>query len=137
MAVRTVLSNECFDLLFHDDSKIVHHIQKPAINGEQLRVLLSAGTDLLTQNKGTKWLSDDRGASVAFSEEDTNWINNVWLPATVQVGWKYWALVVPESVMSQVDYIKYVESFYDSGIWVTVYSDVESALRWLENVDKR
>jgi len=40
-------------------------------------------------------------------------------------------MVVPESVIGRQDHVKYVESFYNTGIWVTVYTDVESAMEWL------
>ncbi len=136
MSTTTVLSNEYFDLLFHENTKIIHHIYKPKMSGAQLKDVLNGGTKLMIEHQATKWLSDNRQLAVAFSEEDAQWVNNDWLPRTIQAGWKYWAMVVPESLISQADHIKYVESFYDLGIWVTVYEDVESALRWLERVDK-
>jgi hypothetical protein len=109
---------------------------KPKMSGAHLEAVLNGGTKLMIDNKATKWLSDNRQLSVAFSEEDANWVNNDWLPRTIKAGWKYWAMVVPESVIGQADHVKYVESFYNSGVWVTVYTDVESALQWLEQVDK-
>lgn len=134
MATITVMSNEYFDLLFHEDMKLVHHIYKPAMSSGQLKELLSAGTDLMEKYGATKWLSDNRQLANAFSDEVAQWVNDVWLPRTIQAGWKYWAMVVPDSVIGRADHIKYVESFYNTGIWVTVYTDVEPAMKWISGL---
>src|SRR5271166_4845497 len=118
MSAITVLSNDYFDLLYHEESKIIHHIFKPPMGSDQIQEVLSAGTDLLEKNRATKWLSDNRQLAVAFSDEAAQWVNEVWLPRTVRAGWKYWAMVVPEAIIGRADHVKYVESFYDTGIWV-------------------
>jgi hypothetical protein len=133
MTTTTVLSNKYFDLLFHEDTKIIHHIYKPLMSSDQLKELLSAGTDLMEKYRSTKWISDNRQLVNTFSDEAAQWVNNVWLPRTVKAGWKYWAMVVPDSVIGRADHIKYVESFHNTGIWVTVYTTVEPAMDWLES----
>lgn len=134
MSTITVLSNQYFDLLFHQDLKLVHHIYKPAMGSEQIKELLSAGTELMEKHGATKWLSDNRALTTAFSDEAAQWVNNVWLPRTIKAGWKHWAMVVPQSVISQIDHIKYVESFHNTGVWVTVYTDPEAAMTWIKSV---
>jgi len=131
MATITALSNDYCDLLFHEEEKIVHHIYKPPMDSDHLAELLSAGTDLMEKYGAVKWLSDNRLLANAFSDEVATWVNNVWLPRTIKAGWKFWAMVVPESLIGQADHVKYVESFYDKGIWVTVYTDLESAMDWI------
>jgi len=131
MSVITVLSNEYFDLLFHDDAKIIHHMYKPPMDSAHLQAVLEGGTELMEKYKATKWLSDNRQLVQAFNEEAADWVNNVWLPRTIKAGWNFWAMVVPESVIGRQDHVQYVESFYNTGIWVTVYTDVESAMEWL------
>ncbi len=132
MTTITALSNDYFDLLFHEDEKIVHHIYKTPMDSDHLQELLSAGTDLMEEHGATKWLSDNRLLVNAFSNEAAEWVNNVWLPRTIKAGWKYWAMVVPQSLIGQADHVKYVESFYNTGVWVTVYSDVEPAMKWIK-----
>mgnify|MGYP003531402513 CR=1 FL=1 len=134
MSTVTVVSNQYYDLLFHEDIKLVHHIYKPAMSSAQVKELLTAGTDLMEKYGATKWLSDNRQLVNTFSDDVAQWVNNVWLPRTIKAGWKYWAMVVPESVIGRADHVKYVESFYNTGIWVTVYTDVESAMKWIESV---
>lgn len=134
MSTATVLSNQYYDLLFHQDTKIVHHIYKPAMSSDQLIELLSAGTDLMEEYGATKWVSDNRLLVNTFSDDVAQWVNDVWLPRTVKAGWKYWAMVVPNSVIGRADHVKYVESFHDTGIWVTVHTDVEPAMKWIERL---
>ncbi len=132
MQTITALSNDYFDLLFHEDTKIVHHIYKSPMDSEHLQEVLSGGTDLMEKYGATKWVSDNRQLVNAFSDEAAEWVNNVWLPRTIKAGWKYWAMVVPQSVIGQADHVKYVESFFNMGVWVTVYTDVQSAMKWIE-----
>lgn len=53
----------------------------------------------------------------------------------MDAGWKYWAMVVPDSVIGRADHVQYVESFYNTGVRVTVYTETEPALSWLEGVE--
>lgn len=134
MSATTILSNRYYDLLFHEDIGLIHHIYKPPMSSDQVAELLSAGTDLMEQYGATKWLSDNRQLVNAFSDEVAEWVNNVWLPRTINAGWKYWAMVVPESLIGRADHVKYVESFHDMGIWVTVHTEVEPAIKWIERL---
>ena len=132
MATITGLSNEYFDLLFHEETKIVHHIYKAPMSSGQLKELLNAATDMMENYGATKWLSDNRLLANTFGDEAALWVNNVWLPRTVRAGWKYWAMVVPNCVLGRADQQKYVKSIYNSGIWVTIHKDVESAMKWIK-----
>lgn len=136
MSVITVRDTAHYQLLFHEDEKIVHHVYKPSMGSAQLKELLNAGTDLLRQYRAAKWLSDNRQLQTAFTEDDAAWVNNVWLPETVRAGWKYWAMVVPESLIGQADHIQYVESFHGSGVRVSVFSNVDEAMDWITTVDR-
>lgn len=133
---RKILSNDYFDLLFHETEKVVHHIYKPPMDDNHLKELLTRGTSLMRESGAKKWISDNRRLVNTFSPEYADWTMNVWLPDTIDAGWKYWALVVPEEVAASADHIKFVESFYNSGVWVTVWVNVEDAYKWITASDK-
>ena len=78
-----VLSTDYYDSLFHEDTKIVHHVYKPRMSSAQVKDLLSAGTDLMEKYKATKWLSDNRMLNNAFSDDVAQWVNDIWLPRTI------------------------------------------------------
>lgn len=132
----TVISNRYFDLFFYEREKIIHHVYKPPMSSAQLKDQLTTGTQLLRESGATKWISDNRQVVNTFDAETTDWVNNVWLPETVEAGWKYWALIVPEAVAASTDHIKFVESFYNSGVWVTVWTNFEEAYEWITAEDK-
>lgn len=136
MVANTILSNEYFDLLFHEEDKVVHHIYKPAMDSEHLYELLTAGTELLRDNGAKKWISDNRELVNTFNQKEADWVNEVWLPETIGVGWKYWAMIVPKDLIANADHIKYVESFYNSGVWVTVWPELDEAFKWITKKDK-
>jgi hypothetical protein len=134
MSGMTVLDNDAVTLYYHHDKKMVHHIYKPSIGGERLKDALNTGVDLLRKYGATKWLSDNR-AIEAHTQEETEWINSNWLPQAIDAGWKYWALVVPESILARMNMSEFVNSFYDMGVRIMVFNQPEEAMHWLENVD--
>ncbi|HRF94498.1 MAG TPA: hypothetical protein PLZ51_04870, partial [Aggregatilineales bacterium] len=110
MSTITIIDNPHVKLFYHQDTKIVHHIYGPTIGGDFLQEELNAGVDLLKKYGAIKWLSDNRELE-EHTREDTDWINNDWLPRAIATGWKYWALVVPNSFMARVNMIEFTESF--------------------------
>jgi hypothetical protein len=106
-----------------------HTFHKP-ISGPILRDILNAGQAALAKNKATKWLSDDRNnaevapADIEFSVAD-------WGPRAAQAGWKFWALVVPEDIAGRASMTAVVEAFYNLGVRVVVFTDLEEARGWL------
>lgn len=136
MATLSLINNKYAHLVFYTDEKIIHHTFHKELDSETLRHVLNTGIDLLNQYEATKWLSDNR-AIEPHSENDTNWINNDWLPRVIAAGWKYWALVVPDDVMAQMNMVEFVNMFYDRGVRVMVSSDLDEARTWLTNVDRQ
>ncbi|HEX2621000.1 MAG TPA: hypothetical protein VHL11_12655 [Phototrophicaceae bacterium] len=136
MPRRTVLSNEYFDLFYHEEDKIIHHVFKEKLDSENFPKVLLAGTEVLKTNGAIKWLSDNRRHTIELTDEDNAWANNVWFPQTMRAGWKYWAIVVPDSIVNRADLVRYVNSFHGKGIKVQVFTDDQKALDWLKRVDQ-
>ena len=130
MAKNTVIKNDNFTLMYDNSKKIVHHQIHKYIYGQQLREMLSKGTEILETNHATKWLSDDRNNS-SLSPEDTEWAQKNWFPQTVKAGWKHWALVQPKSVIGQINIERFTKEYAKQGINVKMFSDPDEAERWL------
>jgi hypothetical protein len=126
----TIIQNEYATLVYHPDTKIVHHTFHKPIGGEKFRDILNTGTKTLAENKASKWLSDDRGNS-ALSREDTEWSKENWFPRAVKAGWVYWALVVPQDIMARLNLKEFVDSYLDQGLRIRVFSKPEEAMKWL------
>lgn len=136
MSTITLIDNQYVTLWFHEDTGIVHHVYRRGIGGDYLKEALTRGTDYLIERKAFKWLSDNRDIE-GVTDEESQWIDTVWLPRTIEAGWKYWALVVPESVMGRMNMMQFIESFANRGVMVRVFTDPDKAMDWLINVDKQ
>ncbi|GAB4425152.1 MAG: hypothetical protein Fur0044_23240 [Anaerolineae bacterium] len=125
-----IIKNEYAELVYHSDTQIVHHTFHQPIGGEKFREILNAGARTLEEYKASKWLSDDRGNS-ALSPEDTEWSMTDWFPRAVNAGWKFWALVVPEDLMARMNLKEFVDSYYEQGLRIGVFTKPEEAMEWL------
>jgi hypothetical protein len=130
MAERIILDNEYVTLKYHSDTAIVHHKFHKFVCGQDFRNALNKGTETLQQFGARKWLSDNRDRG-ALPAADVEWTQNDWFPRTVRVGWKYWALVMPEKVAGQISMQRAVDYYSSHGITVQVFTDPDAAMRWL------
>lgn len=132
MTYQTIMENEWATLRYDSANKIVHHTILQPIGTMALREVLNSGVEVLAKNHADKWLSDDRNNG-ELSEEDVIWGLQDWGPRAAKVGWKYWALVVPETVAGRAAMTSIVEAYYNMGVRVMVFTNVEDAHAWLVN----
>jgi hypothetical protein len=128
-----IIKNEFATLVYHPESKIIHHTFHQPIGGDKFRDVLNTGTDALEKYGASKWLSDDRGNS-ALSQEDTDWSMNFWFPRAIKAGWKFWALVVPQDLLARMNLKEFVDSYYDKGLRIMVFNSPEEAMQWLTDI---
>jgi len=108
---------------------IYHSFHQP-IGGDCFFNVLETGLRVLEKHSMQKWLSDDR-LNNEFSPEDIHYSVTNWGPRAVEAGWKYWALVVPESLAGRVSMQEIVQTYYELGIEVSVFNDLDAAREWL------
>jgi hypothetical protein len=118
-------------LRYHARTKIVHHEFNRFVHGEEFRSLLERGLDLLERNQCVKWLSDDRGNG-PLKPADAEWSTNHWSPRAMAAGWKYWAVVLPEKVLGQMNMKRFIEGSAEHGRIAQSFTDARAAMRWLE-----
>ena len=131
--METLIDNEYVSLYYHEDKNMIHHIYKHGIHGKYLEEALTTGTDHLIKHNATKWLSDNRAID-GVTDEESEWINTVWLPRTMEAGWKFWALVVPEKAMAAMNMTQFIHSFSEQGVRCRVFADPEKAMAWLDSL---
>lgn len=131
MTPLTLLDNEFATLKFHPASGIVHHEFHKFIFGAAFREVLTKGTEAMEKHKATKWLSDDRKNN-ALPQEDSEWAMTVWSPRTIAAGWKFWAVVLPQKVLGQMNMQRFIAMYKEQGLEVRAFSDPALALAWLE-----
>lgn len=132
---KVIIDNDYVKLFYHTDTGVVHHVLGENMRSEDLHEVLNTGIDVLVAEGAFKWLSDNRGFQET-SEEDTNWINTNWLPRAVEAGWKYWALVVPQTVKARINMQEFVQTFFEKGVRIMVFTEPDEAMEWLVDVDK-
>lgn len=130
-AVRTILDNESATLLFYPLPKIVHHEIHRFVYGKQFREILEKGLEVFAAEGAQKWLSDDR-KNGPLSPADGDWAENNWGPRVMAAGWKFWAIVLPEKILGEMNMRVWIELYLKKGVTVQVFSDPDEALRWLE-----
>jgi hypothetical protein len=128
----TIIDNEFATLWYHSEKKMVHHKIKKWAYGNDLRNVLNKGYESLKANNGNKWLSDDR-LNGALKEDDEVWCRTDWFPRVLKAGWKYWAIVLPEKVVGQMNMKRFSEDYQKAGITAMLFSDSELAMKWLES----
>jgi hypothetical protein len=135
MPTITIIDNENASLWFHHETGIVHHKFKKYMYGDDFKAVLNQGLEQLKNNGATKWLSDDRGNS-ALRPEDGEWAETDWAPRVLAAGWRYWAIVLPESIIGKMNMKQFIDRYAETPVTVKVFSDPNEALGWLENVDE-
>jgi hypothetical protein len=101
------------------------------IMGYELHEAFNAGYTQLKNTGGKKWLSDNRKLPV-YRQEDITWINEEWFPRMLDIGWKYWALLEPESHTGAF-VMKKFQFYIDKGITLQTFTSMEEALAWLDS----
>ncbi len=125
-----IVDTEFITVSYLPDEQVIQHTIHQPISGQPFRDALTAGTAALAEYGACKWLSDDR-KNGQFSEEDFEWGMKEWNVPTIKVGWKYWAMVVPEEMAAAGSLIPAMHSLAELGLRVMVFSDPAEAMDWL------
>jgi hypothetical protein len=132
MPKATLIDNEYVTLWYHPETKIVHHQFHKYIYGQEFRNVLETGLKVFKEKGAQKWLSDDRNNS-ALPAEDGAWGQQDWTPRMLEAGWKYWAIVLPQKVIGQMNMQRFIEDNAGLGLTMQAFTDPDEALKWLES----
>lgn len=136
-AMKVLFEHPLIDVWFHERRKIVHHRVNRPILAEELSVVQQAfnsGSEMVKKYKVTKWLSDDRHQLVMPSEVQ-QWCQTVWFPATRNAGWKYWAIIQPESAVARLFVARMLTAVAAEGVTAQTFTDVPEGMNWLDKFD--
>ena len=131
MADIMILDNEYISMSYLPDKKILYHTVHQPIGGKILRDALLLGIESLQKYGAHKWLSDDR-KNGPMSAEDQAWGAVNVNQRAIEIGWKYWALVVPEQLVAAGSMAPIIEANFELGMRMMVFSDVKEAIHWLD-----
>jgi hypothetical protein len=126
-----LIETEAISLRYYPATKIVHHELRRFVHGEEFRRVLEEGLRVLIKHSAHKWLSDDRGNG-ALKPSDSEWALSEWAPRVIAAGWKYWAVVLPEKVLGQMNMRRFLETYESQGVHAMAFTNPRQALIWLE-----
>lgn len=126
-----ILQNSFVSLWYYPKFKIVHHQMLQAPSSEIFRELLTEGASLVERHRVPKWLSDDRGNTL-LRPDDEEWSAKEWMPRVLRGGFKYWAVVLPEAAIGQLNMRRLAAHHKQHGIISCVESSPLRALDWLK-----
>jgi hypothetical protein len=132
MPKTTLIDTDYATLWYDTEKKIVHHKFHKYIYGPEFRNVLEKGLEVFKEKGACKWLSDDRNNS-ALPTEDRDWAQGNWSPRVIAAGWKYWAIVLPQKVIGQMNMQYFIDENTKMGLTVQVFSAPDEALQWLES----
>jgi hypothetical protein len=132
MSKTTLIDTDYVTLWYDPEKKIVHHKFHKYIYGKEFRGVLEKGLEVFKEKKAQKWLSDDRNNS-ALPTEDTNWAQTNWAPRVIAAGWKFWAIVLPQKVIGQINMQHFIDNYSEQGVTVKIFSEPDEARSWLES----
>lgn len=130
MSEVTIVDTEYMTLKYLKDKRIVCHTVHKPVNGQALCEVLHAGTETLIKYNACKWLSDDR-RNGALSMIDSDFCE--WSRRTIDRGWKFWALVVPQVMSDASSMLPIVNELSLLGLRIMVFTTPEAAMTWLEH----
>lgn len=126
----TIIDADYMIMVYYPDTKILHHTMRKPLHGQLLRDYLDKGTKAFHQYGATKWLSDDR-KNTQIPQEDADWAMMDWAPRTIEAGWKYWAIIVPDEINARASMRGFMEDFFEKGVRINLFASVEDAKNWL------
>ena len=130
----TIIDNEYITMEYLPDKKVIFHIVHKPIGHPELVEALNAGTEALKKYGACKWLSDDR-LNGPLSPESVEYGFKDWGPRTIAAGWKYWGNVVPKELVAAGTLVPVIQAYYDMGLRMMVFTDVEKATEWLDGLE--
>ncbi|MFN8530258.1 MAG: hypothetical protein U0670_16785 [Anaerolineae bacterium] len=128
------LETEYVTLQYLPDKQCLYHVAQTYPNDQQFKNALNAGAAALEKYKINKWVSDDRKLG-PMSPDLLQWGATEFNPRAIAAGWRFWANVVPEQVATATDTFAIMETLFEFGLRMMVFTNTQEAFEWIDKVD--
>ncbi|MCB2213088.1 hypothetical protein KQI52_13320 [bacterium] len=116
-----------------EDDKILLKQFNGYVGGREMREAFNAGYEAMRTHNGCKWLSDNRYLK-PYQQADVDWINTDWFPRMMDIGWKYWGIVEPVSIMGNLSMRSFINLYRDQGLVLNVFDSIKEGRAWLNSM---
>lgn len=96
-----VFSDECLQLYYDPENKLVRAVWNGFLSGENLRRVVAKCLDLLDEENPENWLADNRKLR-AIRQHDQEWLAENLLPKLAVSSLKKMATIVSEDIFNQM-----------------------------------
>lgn len=108
---------------------------KSYVEGEQARLGLDTGLQLLQRKRAYRWLADVRRLG-PVRQVDQQWINQDWFPRAIAAGLRVLATVSPRSAVARLSVKQIMSKVNDVDLLNGYFDDLEQARNWLRGQSK-
>jgi hypothetical protein len=115
---------------WEEDAKLVFVEWDGWANSTEFAALLDAELRALNEHRGFRLLADCRRQKV-LNPKDQDLANREWLPRALKVGLKRFAIVVPASVVADMNIRDSLDKASAGGLQVGFFATVEEAREWV------
>ena len=117
-------------IYYHPDIQAVHLEWNGFSTPTQFKEACGRALELIVAKKSSKVIADNRKSSVV-SQENQDYLTNVWFPAAFEKGYRSSAIVVAENVLNQMSVKNIVQKMDQGKFEVQHCQSVDEARDWL------
>ncbi|WP_436925442.1 hypothetical protein [Halosimplex amylolyticum] len=130
MAPQTVVDTETHTIEVDDDIGAVIHTWDQFAAGEAFRDGCYDLLDVIRQHDISKQIVDTSGIR-AHDDADKEWLQEEWIPETIEEGIEYSVTVTSDSVISEMEMEEFVDQAQDLPFTYVLAGDMDEAREWI------
>ena len=132
MATQIERDTEIYTIEWDDEIPAVVHTWDEFAAGETFREGCAALLDVIEERDAEKMLVDTSGIQ-AHDEEDKTWLQDEWIPRTMEAGIKASVTVPQDSVIAKMDLENFMNEVEEYDYKSTMVESVPEAREWLSD----
>jgi len=119
-----------YTIAWDSELNAVTHRWDEFTSGEEYREGCEKLLDAIKERNASKLLVDTSGIR-AHDDEDTQWLQEEWMPRIIDAGVEHAVTVHPDSVIAQMDMEEFMDDVSDMPYDAMLTDDMSEAREWL------
>ncbi|WP_123535371.1 hypothetical protein [Halosimplex salinum] len=130
MSAQVAADTEKYTIEVDDDIDAIVHTWDAFAAGQEFRDGCNELLDVIRWNGKSKLLVDTSGIQ-AHDEADKEWLQEEWIPETIETGIEYSVSVTGDSVISEMEMEEFVDQAQDLDYTYVLAGDMGEAREWI------
>jgi len=132
MPVQIERETDAYTIEWDDEIPAVVHTWNEFVSGQAFRDGCAEILEVIEKHNATKMLVDTSGIQ-AHDQEDKEWLQNEWIPRTMDAGIEASVTVPQDSVIAKMDLENFMNEVEEYDYKSTMVESVPEAREWLSN----